>query len=357
MDESKPRVLFVEDDVGKRYVIARQLRMAGFHVDEATTGQEGLALLSPSYDVALLDVKLPDMYGWDLCRKIKRNPETTQIKVLELSATLASAEDRAKGLDLGADAYLVHPVEMVELIAALRALIRLRHAERDRQRAQELLLATLGHDLRNPLSVISTGLSALGDSPALSDADRATVERLDRTAERMHRMIEQLMVFAQTLGGEVVPVSRTHVDLGALVAHVVHDARPKTTRAIELTVSLADQVLCDPDKLHRLADNLLANAISHGDGPIRISVDRDDGCARLVFHNGGEAIPPELFGKLFDPYSRSSRSAGSGLGLYIVHQIARAHGGTVAVHSTQDEGTTFTVTLPIGPTPRPGPGR
>jgi signal transduction histidine kinase len=353
MDDSKPRVLFVEDDIGKRYVIARQLRLAGFEIDEATTGKDGLALLTPDHDVAILDVKLPDMYGWDVCKKIKGNPETAAVKVLELSATLATAEDRARGLELGADCYLVHPVEMVELIASLRALIRLRRAERDRLRAQELLLATFGHDLRNPLNVISTGLSALGDSPTLSDSDRQTVRRLDRTAERMQRMIEQLMVFAQTLGGEVIPVSRVRVDLGELVHQVVRDTRHSSertnNRTIEVDVSLTDKVLGDLDKLNRMIDNLLANALNHGDGLVRITVDRVDGCARLAVHNGGEAIPPQLLDKLFDPYTRSRRSTGTGLGLYIVNQIARTHAGSVAVSSSEREGTTFTVKLPIAP--------
>lgn len=349
MDDRKPRVLFVEDDIGKRYVIARQLRAAGFEIEEAATGKEGLVRLLPGHDVAILDVKLPDMYGWDLCKKIKSNPETAQVKVLELSATLATAEDRARGLELGADCYLVHPVELVELVAALRALIRLRNAERDRLRAQELLIATLGHDLRNPLNVMATGLSVLAESPALSDHDRDIVLRLDRTTERMHRMIEQLMVFAQTLGGEVVPVSRVPVDLGELVHQVVRDTRHVPERAIEVDVRLTDQVLGDLDQLHRLIDNLLANALHHGDGPVRISVDRDGGCVRLAFHNRGVAIPPQLLDKLFDPYTRSSRSTGTGLGLYIVNQIARAHAGSVAVTSSEDEGTTFTVKLPVAP--------
>jgi signal transduction histidine kinase len=322
--------------------------MTGFQVDEATTGKEGLALLSPNHDVAILDIKLPDMYGWDLCKKIKSNPETAAVKVLELSATLATAEDRARGLELGADCYLVHPVEMVELVAALRALLRLRQAERDRLRAQELLIATLGHDLRSPLNVISTGLSALIDSPTLSGGDRETVKRLDRTAERMHRMIEQLMVFAQTLGGEVVPVSRTRIDLGELVGQVVRDTRHSSNRKIELSVELTDRVLGDADKLNRLVDNLLANAIRHGDGAVMLSVDRDGDAARLVCHNGG-AIPQHLLDHLFDPYTRSSRSAGAGLGLYIVNEIVRAHHGSIAVRSNEQDGTTFTVKLPIAP--------
>lgn len=346
MTDSKPRVLFVEDNVGKRYVIARQLRGAGFDIDEATTGQEGLALLSPTHDVAIIDIKLPDMLGWDLCKRIKSSPETSAVKVLELSATLATAEDRARGLELGADCYLVHPVEMVELVAALRALIRLRHAERDRLRAQELLIATLGHDLRNPLNVIATGLSALADSSTMTERERETIKRLDRTATRMHRMIEQVMVVAQTLGGDIVPVSRSPVDLGELITQVIHDTHASTAQRIEVSVTLADKIVGDVDKLNRLVDNLVANALRHGDGPVAISVARDGDSAVLAVRNGGAPIPPELLDRLFDPYTRSRQSGGAGLGLYIVKQIARAHGGTVAVVSNA-VGTTFTVTLPI----------
>src|SRR5215467_6878495 len=125
MGDRPPRVLFVEDATGKRYVIARQLRAVDFDVVEAATGAEGLAKLSPDFDIAILDMKLPDMYGWDVCKRIKQNPQTSSIMVLELSGTLATAHDRARGLELGADAYLVHPVEVVELIATLRALYRL----------------------------------------------------------------------------------------------------------------------------------------------------------------------------------------------------------------------------------------
>jgi signal transduction histidine kinase len=346
MTDSKPRVLFVEDNIGKRYVIARQLRGAGFDIDEASTGQDGLALLSPNHDVAIIDIKLPDMYGWDLCKRIKGNPETSAVKVLELSATLASAEDRARGLELGADCYLVHPVEIVELVAALRALIRLRNAERDRLRAQELLIATLGHDLRNPLNVIATGLSALGDSSSMTERERETIKRLDRTATRMHRMIEQVMVVAQTLGGDIIPVSRTPVDLGELVTQVVHDMRLSSGPKIDVDITLAEKIVGDADKLNRLVDNLVVNAIRHGDGAIAIGVHRDGDNAVLSVKNGGAPIPPELLDKLFDPYTRSRSSGGAGLGLYIVKQIARAHGGTVSVSSTT-EGTIFAVTLPI----------
>lgn len=347
MSNRQARILFVEDDIGKRYVIARQLRQVGFEIDEAETGEQGLRMIRPDHDVAILDIKLPDMYGWDVCERIKANPQTADVKVLELSATLASAQDRARGLEQGADCYLVHPVEMVELIAALRALIRLRSAERDRIRAQELLLATLGHDLRNPLNVISTGLSVLTESPAIAGTDRDVIVRIDRTVDRMRRMVDQLMVFAQTLGGEVVPVSPAKIDLGELVKHVVSEARQTTKKPCEAESTLEQPIIGDQDKLTRVFENLVVNALNHGDGSVHARVSRDEDHAIVAIHNGGLAIPPESLANLFDPFTRTRRSTGVGLGLYIVDQIVRAHSGTVTVASTAEAGTTFTVRLPL----------
>lgn len=348
MSELKPRVLFIEDDIGKRYVIARQLRAAGFEVEEAATGKEGLAKLRPDHHVAILDIKLPDMFGWDICKRIKEDPRTAPVKVLELSATLASAEDRAKGLELGADCYLVHPVELVELVAALRALIRLRQAEDDRARTQELFLAALGHDLRNPLGMITNGLELLRLSSSASPQNLDTIERMNRALERMRRMIDQLLAFTQNLHD--VSVTHQPVDLAELVRAGVRDARHGTPRTLEVHAERPVPVPGDPDKLMQLFDNLLANAIRHGDGAVTVRVAQEGDRAVLEVHNGGKPIPPESLKTLFDPFTRAGgRAGGVGLGLYIVCQIARGHGGTVSVSSTLEAGTTFTVRLPRAP--------
>lgn len=346
MTESRPRILFVDDDATSRHAIASQLRDAGFDIDEAGTAQ-GLRMITPHHDVAILEVERADLSVWDLCRRIKSCRETADVKVLELSATLATAEDRARGLDEGADCYLVHPVELVELVAALRSLIRLRDAERARQRAQDLLLATLGHDLRNPLNVISTGLAILGESFTLAPTDRDVVRRIDRTVERMRRMIEQLLVYAQTLGGEIIPVSPAPLDLTALVEQIVIETRQATRHPCELRSTLADPVLGDGDKLARLVENLVVNAIRHGEGPVTVELSRADAAALLAVHNRGPAIGDTLRANLFQPFTRTHRSTGLGLGLYIVSQIARAHHGHVHVDSSPETGTTFTVELPL----------
>lgn len=342
-----PRVMFVEDDVGKRYVIARQLRAAEFEVVEAATGAEALAKLTPEFDVALLDMKLPDMYGWDLCKRIKENPQTSSIMVLELSATLATAQDRARGLELGADAYLVHPVEMIELIATLRALYRLRRAERDRERHRELFLGTVGHDLRNPLQTILTATQVLSGSRALGDGERKVVATIERTAERMRRLIDQLLIFTQGVAGGV-PVQRQPVDVGDLVRAVAREHGGR--REIEVDDRLGGALDVDPERITQLVDNLVTNAIRYGSGTVTVRLTREGDTAEISVHNLGTPIPPGKLDTLFDPYRRASSTRGGvGLGLYIVDQIARAHGGKVHVTSTAEDGTTFAVRLPVHP--------
>jgi two-component system, sensor histidine kinase len=347
MPDNSPRVLFIEDDLGKRYVIARQLRAANFEVVEAATGAEGLAKLSPEFDVAILDMKLPDMYGWDICKRIKENPQTASIMVLELSATLATAEDRARGLELGADAYLVHPVEIIELIATLRALYRLRQAERERERHRELFLGTVGHDLRNPLQTIMTATQVLADSPNLTQSDRIIVSTIDRTADRMRRLIDQLLIFTQGVAGGV-PIHRELVDLRGLCQSVVREHA--TSSEISIEDRLAMPVSVDHERVTQLVDNLVTNAMRYGSGQITVRLTREDNVAVIAVHNQGTPIAPEKLATLFDPYKRAVRTRGGvGLGLYIVEQIARAHGGTVQVTSTVEAGTTFEIRIPMTP--------
>jgi PAS domain S-box-containing protein len=132
-------VLVVDDNDSGRYLKVRALRGAGFDVHEAATAQAALNYLEKNAtQVAILDVKLPDMHGLELCRAIKDRYPT--ISILQTSATFTSAEDRIAGLDIGADAYLVEPMEEPELIAIVRALLRVRQAEAAR-RSTEMLFA------------------------------------------------------------------------------------------------------------------------------------------------------------------------------------------------------------------------
>ncbi|MEH2052479.1 hybrid sensor histidine kinase/response regulator [Nostoc sp.] len=130
MSEPRVTILHVDDNEANRYVVNRILQNAGFSVVEAATGATGLeAVANFQPDLVILDVQLPDISGFEVCRQIKANPETTFIPVLQLSASFVQSQDKAEGLDSGADAYLVQPVEPIELLATVRSLLRIRRAE------------------------------------------------------------------------------------------------------------------------------------------------------------------------------------------------------------------------------------
>jgi PAS domain S-box-containing protein len=130
MSESRVTILHVDDNEANRYVVTRILQNAGFTVVEAATGTAGLkAVAQHQPALVILDVKLPDLNGFEVCRQIKANSETAFIPVLHLSASFVQTQDKAEGLDSGADAYLAQPVEPIELIATVRSLLRIRRAE------------------------------------------------------------------------------------------------------------------------------------------------------------------------------------------------------------------------------------
>ncbi|QSJ14045.1 response regulator [Nostoc sp. UHCC 0702] len=130
MSEPRVIILHVDDNEANRYIVTRILQNAGFTVVEAATGAAGLkAATEHQPTLVILDVKLPDISGFEVCRQIKANPETAFIPVLHLSASFIQSQDKAEGLDSGADAYLVQPVEPIELLATVRSLLRIRRAE------------------------------------------------------------------------------------------------------------------------------------------------------------------------------------------------------------------------------------
>jgi DNA-binding response OmpR family regulator len=133
--EAKPVILTIDDNEATRYAIGRILRHQGFEVREAATGAEGLRLASELPDLVLLDIRLPDFDGFEVCRRLRADPQTQTIPVLHISASYTDAHHRTQALDGGADGYLTHPVEPSELVATVRALLRARRAEAGLQRA------------------------------------------------------------------------------------------------------------------------------------------------------------------------------------------------------------------------------
>ena len=129
-------ILYVDDTEAQRYAVSRVLRNAGFHVLEARTGQQALDLSNPSPDVIILDVNLPDISGIEVCKRLKAGESTARTPIMQVSATAVSTEARVAGLEGGADAYLTQPIEPQELVATVRALLRVRRSEEQLWKSQ-----------------------------------------------------------------------------------------------------------------------------------------------------------------------------------------------------------------------------
>lgn len=220
-------------------------------------------------------------------------------------------------------------------------------------RFNEMFAGILGHDLRNPLSAIMTAaqillLKNVGDERALRP-----VSRIVSSGERMSRLIDQLLDFSRIRLGSGLPLERREVDIVRLLRQLTEELELTNPEAlIRLQHDGDAQGWWDEDRLGQLFSNLVGNAVQHGavDRPVIVRVESGRDVV-VHIHNEG-SVPADILPRLFEPMPSGERrwgdSQGLGLGLYIAHQIATAHAGTIQVDSSDVRGTTFTVTLPRG---------
>ncbi|SAK42850.1 histidine kinase [Caballeronia fortuita] len=215
---------------------------------------------------------------------------------------------------------------------------------------REEFIAVLGHDLRNPLSAFNATAELLCRR---KEAELVRVgQRLGRTVSRMAGLIDDVMDFARgRLGGGVAVNIESVADLGPSLHAVIDelcDANPSCT--VERDIEVLETVDCDRARVQQLLSNLLANALSHGEkgGPVAVTTRLADERLVLSVRNSGKPIPADILTRIFEPYYRPASSVpggGLGLGLYICKQIVDAHGGSLAVTSTEAAGTIFTASI------------
>ena len=262
------RILVIDDQESTRYVFRRILTRAGYMVEEAETGREGLAKAMMLPDLIICDVNLPDMLGYDICRRLKSNPLTLNIPILQISASFVSDESRVQALDGGADSYLTQPVEPTVLLAQVNALLRMRRAE------------TL-----SSLSALQwkTTFDALSDGVALANADGILV-RVNSTFLALLDMVSSdaegqplAAIFQRNFGQSFTEFLR-EANFGAPVEIVCRDRwlrvrydRIRTDANIESGLILLVADITDQKKLQetlKLSERLaatgrLAHVIAH----------------------------------------------------------------------------------------------
>ena len=173
MPEGRKAILIVDDRKENRYISSRMLRSAGYAVEEAETGREALQKVLQEPALVILDVRLPDMIGYEVCRRIKENPQTATIPVLLVSAAFTSSESRVQALDVGADAYLLQPLEPTVLVATVRALLRLRRAENESRLSAKQWQSTF--------DALAEGIAVLDSDWRIVRCNRALTQLLGKT--------------------------------------------------------------------------------------------------------------------------------------------------------------------------------
>jgi phosphoserine phosphatase RsbU/P len=220
---------------------------------------------------------------------------------------------------------------------------------------REQLIGIMGHDLRNPLGTIAMGAELLLEGDSLGVRDAAVVKKISSSAAQASRLVEQLLDLTRSRLGGGIPIDLARVDLNEICRQVVDETQlshPDRPLWLEAQGDLTG--MFDRDRMYQLIANLVGNAVRHGAPRSTIALSLHRGTTEIIIEvsNQGEPIPAAMLPFIFEAFRKKpsvhpSRSHGLGLGLFIAQQVARSHGGAITVRSSESEGTTFRIRLPV----------
>jgi signal transduction histidine kinase len=384
VDNSSITILAVDDNEALRYSLARSLREAGYKVTEAGSAEEAFSLAAKNPDLITLDVNLPDMSGFEVCRKLKTDSQTAHIPILHISSTFVDPDSRVRGLAGGADAYLAEPIDRAELIATVGALLRLKNAEvvaRSKAEEAELTrkaLAELNSTLELRVAERTAELQMVNASLRELSARlfRMQDEERRRISRELHDSIGQLLA-AITMNQAVVAEELDKLSPDAkkaftqnqvmvqeilrgvrTISHLLHPPLLDETGlppALRWYVEEFGQrsginvVLVCPDHMERLSRELetaifrivqecLGNVHRHsGSSTATVLFNVNDGKAHLEIRDEGKGIPAER--------QQEMRIGGGGVGLRGIRERISQFGGNLEVNSTS-MGTSVIANIP-----------
>ncbi len=343
-------ILAVDDTPANLVALQALTEQLDVDLVTATSGAEAIASFAQQeFAAVLLDVMMPGLDGLETLAQLRALPSMRSTPVMFLTAVDMSRSMMRRAYSLGAVDYLTKPLDTDMVLAKLRAFVDLYHQEHEIRRQAEALeskdkhIAVLAHDLRTPLSVVAMGARILHEHE--DPAVRGVSSRISRAVTRMEQLTADVLVFAQATHGKLETV-KTHGDLSALCVEVVEDFRA-THPTIRFDPHI-DENVCgsfDVRRVQQALANLLSNAVKFGSGWVLIRVTSAGSDMRVEITNGGDPIPADRMPMLFERFERASTQPGTGLGLYIVRTIARAHGGDITVTSDEAK-TAFVLRLP-----------
>lgn len=379
----RPTILVV-DDTPQNLALMRDLLETDYTVKLAPSGARALKIAqNQAPDMVLLDIMMPDMDGYEVCRQLKADPATADIPVIFFTAK-TETQDEQMGFALGAADYITKPISPPIVLARVKAHLLFKQARDALERrnredklrfdaalAQQIELnelkstfvAMTSHEFRTPLTSILVSQSLLRNyCDKLPVAERnGLLDSIEATVKRMVLMLDQVLTIGRA-DAHLLSFSPKPFNLLGL-CHQLRDeanarhagaAATQTARVtLEAELEGTSEVLADEKLLRHILGNLLSNAVKYSPQSKEafFRVRRDGDSIRFEVQDQGIGIPADDLPRLFGDFHRASNVGnipGTGLGLAIVKRAVESHGGTIAVSSQPGQGTCFTVTIPLG---------
>lgn len=363
-------ILIVDDIADNLNLLSDMLAQRGYNVQIALSGPEAFTSIEQKQpDLILLDIQMPDMDGYEVCRRLKANEETSDIPVIFLSA-LSETEDIVKGFEAGGVDYVSKPFKSREVVARVNSQLTLAQQrqqitalrEQDRKQFEQLnqmrdrFLHATAHDLKNPLTgvLLYTQKMRVMDASDIQELPDVAAG-IEQNARKMQRLITDILDLAQIQIGEMLNLHEVNVI--PLLVRALQDAEIHArNKQIELLLEAPqDRVILalDAHYFGRVLDNLVNNALKYTpeNGQVVISLQESEDRVFISVEDNGIGIPAEDLPHIFEEFYRvrtatHKKQSGSGLGLSIVAAIVHQHSGEINAQSEEGRGSLFTITLP-----------
>ncbi len=389
-------ILVVDDNPDNLRVLSMMLTENDYKVRPAPSGP--LALRSAGSrppDLILLDINMPEMNGYEVCRKLKENPVTAHVPVIFISA-LDDTADKVKAFKAGGVDYINKPFHLQEVLARVKVHVSLREAQQRlsernehlqeiigklEETQQELVetrkMASLGnlvtgiaHEINTPVGVGITSASFLVDvtekiEALLGEGDMKysdLTKYLGTCRETSQFILTNLQKTGELIQGfkqvsvDQYPEKRIRFNLNSYLRAVMGTlalGREAKKARIRIDCSETLEILSYQDAFEQILTNLFGNAILHGfhgkeKGTITLEANREEGQLHLLFRDDGAGIEEEILPRIFDPFFTTNKQTGTGLGLHVVFNIiTQKLGGSIQCESVPGEGAAFSITLPL----------
>jgi len=364
MDERTGIVLVVDDEEKNRRIIKDLLEATGHRVLEAEDGEQALRIVAQSPpDVVLLDIMMPGIDGFEVCRRLKKNPQTAPIPVLIVTA-LSERSDRLRGMEEGANDFILKPIDTRDVILRVRNAVYSKHLHdrvqenyeqlRELESLRDNLTHMIVHYMRQPITVIIGYLQVLlMKSEQITGKLKVIVDRAAAAANTLNEMVSSLLDVSRLEEGKM-PLNLESCDLKALVEQAVEMIGPAGDVGDHRRIMIESrpnrvEALCDRGLIRRVITNLVGNAVKFlsKEGRVKITIEEAGGSkSRIAVSDTGPGIPEKYHAKIFEKFaqvetSRRGSKYSTGLGLTFCKLAVQAHGGEIGVQSEPGKGSTF----------------